>query len=65
MRPEVFDVRDPAHDEDEIGATVADDLVGDIHVAALRVPRFGNPCREAAARLRPLECAHARSERWA
>ena len=37
--PEVLEVRDPAHDEDEVERAVADDLVGDVHVAAARVLR--------------------------
>ncbi len=42
LGPEVLEVRDPAHDEDEIARTAADDLVGDVDVAAARVVRLGH-----------------------
>ena len=41
--PEVVEVRDPAHDEDEIDRAVADHLVGDVDVAAARVVRLRAP----------------------
>ena len=37
LLPEIFEVRHPAHDEDEIDRAVAADLVGDVHVTAARV----------------------------
>ena len=42
LGPEVLEVRDPAHDEDEIARTAADDLVGDVDIAAARVVRLGH-----------------------
>ena len=42
LRPEVLEVRDPAHDEDEVERPVADDLIGDVDVAAARVMRLGD-----------------------
>ena len=35
--PEVLEVRDPAHDEDEIDRARPDDLIGDVDAAAVRV----------------------------
>src|SRR5205085_3605513 len=50
--PHHVDVRDPPGDEDEIERTVAEDLIGDVDVAALRVARLGvhdhRPCSGAA-----------------
>ena len=43
LAPEVLEVRDPAHDEDEVERPVADDLIGDVDLAAARVHRLGRP----------------------
>ena len=40
--PLVLDVREQARDEDEVGWAIADDLVGDVHGAALRIFRLGD-----------------------
>ena len=41
LHPEVVEVRHPTHDEHQVDRSVADDLVGDVDVAAPRVPRGG------------------------
>ena len=41
LLPRQLDVRHPAGDEDQIQRPFADDLVGDVDVAALRVSRLG------------------------
>jgi hypothetical protein len=40
--PEVLEVRDPAHDEDDVDGTVTKHLVGDVDVAGKGVVRFGD-----------------------
>src|SRR5215467_7238535 len=40
--PQVLDMGNPAVDKNEIDRSVADDLIGDMKVAAPRVSRFGN-----------------------
>ena len=52
--PEVLEVRDPAHHEDQIDGTGTDHFVGDVHVAAVRV---------AHARTHGGERGHERSLR--
>ena len=59
LGPEVLEVRDPAHDEDEIDGAAADDLVGDVDVAAARVVRLGNGMSADAGRGR-----HDRGPEW-
>ena len=37
LGPELLEVRHPSHDKDDVERAVADDLVGDVDVAAARV----------------------------
>ena len=73
--PEPFEVRDPAHDEDQVDRTRAHDLIGDVDVAAARVAdpwsgrrrrRRGPPARSVRhqpipAAMRGFDVARGRS----
>ena len=39
LGPEAFEMGDPPHDEHEVDRTIAEHLVGDVDVAAARIPR--------------------------
>ena len=46
MLPEVFEMRDPAHYEDDVDVAFAEHLVSDVYIAALDVMRFRDTSRK-------------------